>query len=478
MILFQDKYVDSTIGFCQSSDPAISALNTHKHVLYSEYQGGNNEYGETAFSRVQGNITAKGKCFGTGAINIAIVPFTSQEVILAKGHTIYYGIPDSYIRADVWKKADPNLYIWSWARSIYYPSTGKYNFMYRTYGVLKQPDYLTYPSKQYGWTYNEDVKTNSYEKAFSAFLNRAKSYARYEHYVQRVSWISVIADYKQYNVIPGTIPAGWLDANFVSEFLSLADRALTSRIADAVQGEALLSVCDNAQATDVVNLENIIQLIGDIRDFPSIGQNVAKSLKTYADKPIKAIADAKLSYDYSFKTTVSDVRDISQSLDKWMRTRNEDYSIARGRHSDTIKGQFGSFAATVFLQEAYKVYYGSADESLLPVYRRLQNIGLDPSFEHVWNVIPYSFVVDWVLPTQKVLKQMDYSTSVATLPIRAVTHGRWVRYQFDNGTLQADISVYHRTLEDELPRYPYFLPQLEPNMNWFNAGSLLVQRIR
>lgn len=284
-------------------------------------------------------------------------------------------------------------------------------------------------------------------------------------------------NYQTVTVTSGdTVSEIWKRSDSVSRLLGLAMEQFPIEKLRAVQGEALLNVVDKCQATDVVNLENVVQLIDVLRDpFSGIAdlQRLVKQPKNLKEF-LRKVADAKLTYDYSIKTTLSDIAEAQAVLSKPRALE----SIARGRHSDVFNTTIGDYHYTCSIEHAYKVYYGSVDESTIPMYRALQNVGLDPSFEHVWNLIPYSFVVDWLLPTGKMWQMADYDTNVATLPVHAVTHGYWERWTVVKQAFIAEISAYNRTVTDELPAFPYFLPSMTPDMNWWNGAALLVQRLR
>lgn len=440
----------------------LTELGEEISYVIKQSQGEPNEFGETPFSKEQVTVRAKAYCS---------TPFTGTgEYQYQVDGNVVVGV-DYHVSS---KSTNP--------RFKYLYNENHCNLKYRILAVVWEPNSacscLNFTVGIVGTNrrttkivYIEDqtgvhIPADNMRDRFIWFRNWCNS---------RTQWgnveVSATARVEKATVLKNHIPDAWKNAYYASNICQSAFvNCSSARWRNEIYGTSLLAAVDNCQATDVVNIENAVQLVETLRQPSQLLPNIAHLSK---QNPLKTAANLKLSYDYSVKTTIRDLQDLASAA----LAQHREVNIARGRASDTASGQYGNYTVDVFEEHAWKIFYGSCDESLIPFYRILQEIGADPSFEHVWNVIPYSFVVDWFLPTQKLLKEMDYDTNVSTLPLRACTHGDWVKLHLDDGSISVDYSTYIRETVRELPPFPYFLPSITPDVNWWNGAALLVQRI-
>lgn len=70
------------------------------------------------------------------------------------------------------------------------------------------------------------------------------------------------------------------------------------------------------------------------------------------------------------------------------------------------------------------------------IWNALEKFGLDPSAGQVWDLIPYSFVVDWFLPLGDSLKYYsDYNSLVTNRNIKARIEGFKVCWDLEKETI-------------------------------------------
>lgn len=196
-------------------------------------------------------------------------------------------------------------------------------------------------------------------------------------------------------------------------------------------GLAMAAAAENLPEIQFGNLANVVQLAGDISSLlsgrPRFRMEGAK----------KTLQDAWLSYRYSYTTTKLDILEMSSLLQRLSELAN------MTRENITIRGSAG-----------YKgrVYRYSAEiplDTLLPkdVSEVLDKLGFGLNAAAVWDMIPYSFIVDWFLNIGDFLSRAEcWQSFVAMKPTDI-----WVSEQYtrDDGS-----TIYTRMHGDISPIFP------------------------
>lgn len=63
----------------------------------------------------------------------------------------------------------------------------------------------------------------------------------------------------------------------------------------------------------------------------------------------------------------------------------------------------------------YKVYYEPSDSRILSAYQSLAKWDLFPTLGNTWDLIPFSFVLDWFLDVGTLLEAVDAANFAASL---------------------------------------------------------------
>lgn len=148
----------------------------------------------------------------------------------------------------------------------------------------------------------------------------------------------------------------------------------------------------------------------------------------------KTARDAWLSYRYVYNTTKLDVRELKTTF-----SRIED--LAR---FDTVP-VYGSYTRGGI---TYRVGFDIDVAQILPndVSTTMRKFGLELSLLNVWDMIPYSFVVDWFVPIGKVLEYFESLDAVKYEP-----HDIW----WSISTNEDGHDVFVRLPGRKLTVYPY-----------------------
>jgi len=120
-----------------------------------------------------------------------------------------------------------------------------------------------------------------------------------------------------------------------------------------------------------------------------------------------SLSERWLSLQYGWLPLVNDIYDSYQLLQKGLDTRPQILSATRSileEVSNTIsKNDFTLVRTTGTVRYIVKMWYRMKDEDA----SILHQIGLINPAEVVWALVPFSFVVDWVLPIGNVLEALS-----------------------------------------------------------------------
>lgn len=137
---------------------------------------------------------------------------------------------------------------------------------------------------------------------------------------------------------------------------------------------------------------------------------VAKILKmprTWAKKGSKFIAEGWLAYQYGWKPLVNDIYDSYTLLQEGLRTKPQLLHVARKIEGFEEKSSYYAPASKSYARsEAHmygKMWFRIADSDL----NRYSQLGLINPAEVAWEVLPFSFLVDWFVPVGSYLEALS-----------------------------------------------------------------------
>lgn len=141
--------------------------------------------------------------------------------------------------------------------------------------------------------------------------------------------------------------------------------------------------------------------------------NVAEIAKFIADLVIRRkisiptrLQDAWLAYRYTYQTTRLDAEEAI----KFMHRNADLGGLSReiktyGQSTNVIS--FKNVGAVSMTCRCTLKVTPKEVSTLEKVWRALYTYGLQPNFYVVWDMIPYSFIVDWLIPVGDVLQTVD-----------------------------------------------------------------------
>lgn len=243
----------------------------------------------------------------------------------------------------------------------------------------------------------------------------------------------------------------------------IAVRKQNSKVnAEIAQRAKALSINSIAFLSDLLSLRETVSQI------TSLLTRLSHVSTQPISKTVGIIADGQLIDSYVVRTTMSDLAALQAAFDRvrafYSASVDKRIYTARYTDVDTIDDLWGGWSANITLTE--KVRYDSWDQSVLPLMRMLQSVDFFPSFTNVWDLIPMSFVLDWIYPFNELFKELDTDTYVSTLPIREVFYSRHTRFYradwpSDSRLKDITLSVYRRGCLPRLLEGAPYLPEAE-----------------
>jgi hypothetical protein len=196
---------------------------------------------------------------------------------------------------------------------------------------------------------------------------------------------------------------------------------------------------------------------------------------------LKTHAGNYLAFEYGVLPTIDDLSAIFQAFQQALPYRDRfGFNLYTALHEASVSD--GLLSAS--LEQRIKLAIRTEDTQFIELLDKMSNTGFDLTFQNVWDLIPYSFVLDWFVDVGGFLERVDTSLRILRMDIRYVTmsHKRVVRSQITptlsfpfSGTI--NMVEYSRWTVDRCPLPPLFAPS-KPTVtsHWLEAGALLVQR--
>lgn len=235
-------------------------------------------------------------------------------------------------------------------------------------------------------------------------------------------------------------------------------------------GELSYEAAKKIQASNV----NMLEFLRDIRKpWELIPKLRNMSL-------LKNVANNYLMVDYGILPTVDDLKSIVRAFTKRMPYLDKNgYATYSSYNIQSLVDSDCNYS----LEQRAKIAVANDDDTLLALTKRLDDFGLYPRFEYMWDLIPYSFVIDWFLDVGQFLERIDTRLQLLRLNIRYTTlsHRKSASISLDStaGPISGTLSLvqYHRWVTDHCPAPPLSLQlSSDPLSHFIDGGALIIQR--
>lgn len=170
---------------------------------------------------------------------------------------------------------------------------------------------------------------------------------------------------------------------------------------------AYIAACDNLPSANTNSIATVLEMAGSIKDLLSGHPKTPKGVK-----------DLWLAYRYQVCTTKSDIQEYAEFTRRLMTLANFTEIQSRGQAEG--KGVKCSTVITVRAQDCLPHDAASW----------LRSYGFRLSAVNMWDMVPFSFVVDWFLHIGDILESIENMGDALALPVTDVWNS--FRTNYDN----------------------------------------------
>lgn len=335
--------------------------------------------------------------------------------------------------------------------------------------------------------------------SYSGTIRPGKKKSDPDFYIPVVKWFTKPSRFYS----DGTYNRPDIDLQWYRDHFSVSDFGWERAIRLSEKDNPMMSfeelckkACEEARCVDI----NSIAFIRDFKSIFSTVEDTAEIAKGIA-KPLKlaqAISSFFLSQHYGTKLTAIDTLEIASAIDK----------LEPGRFVQELASATSS--PTDFIdrpgvhRRLFKAYIQSIDDRVLHeidsfkeatdnlknlILRTGYETDLLPTLSNLWDLVPYSFVVDWFLPIGRNLEQLELRNYIATLPVKACYHTDIFEWSDDQAVQVSGCKVmpsvsFKRVLRTCHSRFPVIRMDTDRNVNlsgwlghWYEATALILQRL-
>jgi len=126
----------------------------------------------------------------------------------------------------------------------------------------------------------------------------------------------------------------------------------------------------------------------------------------------KSLAAAYLVYKYVIAPGIRDVQDLQKNGLRILDLATFHRFSDERRRGMTTQVDIPVCETKASIRYSTVYHLRLKDDPFTQVWAALERVGLDPALGNLWDLIPYSFVVDWFLPVGDSLKAIDAYTSL------------------------------------------------------------------
>jgi hypothetical protein len=231
------------------------------------------------------------------------------------------------------------------------------------------------------------------------------------------------------------------------------------------------------EASQQVNA-NSTNMIAFLKDLRKPKELIPKLQKL---RSLKGAADNYLTVNYGILPTIDDIKTIVGAF-----KARKPYFDKNGfkTYSAGFSDELTKDGLSHSLTQRIKLAISDEDDEFEALLERLESMGTLPTFENLWDLVPYSFVIDWFVDVGGLLERVDSRLRLTRLNIRYVTMSRKTSSKGKSkGTVETpfigtiDWVHYHRWVSDQCPVPPLSLQTTFQDFDhWLESGALLAQR--
>lgn len=242
---------------------------------------------------------------------------------------------------------------------------------------------------------------------------------------------------------------------------------------------------DAAQKVNA-NKTNMLEFLRDIRNPKELIPKLATLrglLSSRKRSLLKDMSDDYLAVKFGVLPTISDLQNIVAAFRrrKPFLDRNG-FQVYTARHDDSALVDNISYT----LEQHVKLAIDQEDNEFQLLLEKLDSFGTLPTLERLWDLIPYSFLIDWFVDVGGLLERVDTRLRLLMFNIRYVTMSRKEttlvddQPSVDSPYLTSVSRVhYHRWVTDHCPAPPISADTpFRDFSHWLELSALYIQRAK
>jgi len=260
---------------------------------------------------------------------------------------------------------------------------------------------------------------------------------------------------------------GYVDADQINfdAALALIQGVTPLKMRSHYEPDVILDdVYEKLAIPDVNNVENL-------RDLKHIRKALPPILQLLRKRNIKSLAQFYLWYKYSFSTTCLDLRSYYEFFQKWIQESKSDanskrisLTYRRDLSGPTISGD--EVTRYLIITDTYSIGV-------------LRTLGLDINMSNAWDLLPFSFVVDWFINLGDIFSRLDHSDVLSELKIQTViksTKCTYVSQPLLALSCQSSCysSYYYRDIDNKIPLGNLGVSLKNPISHLLDGGALAI----
>lgn len=237
------------------------------------------------------------------------------------------------------------------------------------------------------------------------------------------------------------------------------------------------------QATENLDLlsSNMLEFILELRKIKTLVPKL-KNLKK-----VKTHASNYLGMKYGILPTISDLESIFNAF-KANRYYDQ-HGLTRVSAYDKVDSSISLLGQQVPIYHTRRIHLAinEMDTGLDSLVEKARNIGVFPSLGNIWDLVPFSFVIDWFVDVGSVLERIDTHHRLFNLDIPYVIKSD----KIETSVLIVDpkvgaganlsISRYNRQVTTEVPQPRIFGDVVKPptvQNHWIEGSALILSRTK
>lgn len=248
-----------------------------------------------------------------------------------------------------------------------------------------------------------------------------------------------------------------------------------------VWGDLSQVACEQARALD-------INSIAYVKDLFELKTSVTKVINLMRQKvSAKTLADLELSLKYGVRLTYNDTKEVLKALRRKVSTF-KGYSLCRSMSQVACSVTIPGTTQVVNINTRYnlKCYYDAGDGGLKGSLRNLMSADVFPTLQNAWDLIPFSFCLNWFVDVESLLNRIDTNTFISVLNVLSVIRTSRTSMDIDASSIPRlrnlglsgtfTYVLYDRQNTNHLTVPTFRLDETHGFNNFVELGAIIVQK--